>query len=230
MRPTTAMPPACRKSMACGWNSRCARTPQAISTATMASETALAKPGQFAHLAGAEGEARIVGMLARIAIGQRGDAQRRGMRGHVPAIGHHGHRAVDRCRRRSRPPSSRRSAPPPSACGAHGRHGARPARSGGRQGRRRWCRIGHGLPILHPRDAAETIPSSAVTSRCSAAALMLRCMARPIAPARLHAGHRLAGPGGAHACRPSIAASGAQACCGSSASRAAWAMAFSGTR
>ena len=48
---------------------------------------------QFAHLAGAEGEARVVRMAAREAVGERRDGERAGVRRHVPAVGHHRHRA-----------------------------------------------------------------------------------------------------------------------------------------
>ena len=54
-----------------------------------------AKRRQFAHLAGAESEARIVRVAAREAVGERRDRERAGMGRHVPAVGHHRHRAED---------------------------------------------------------------------------------------------------------------------------------------
>ena len=49
---------------------------------------------EFPHLAGAEGEARIIRMMACVAISQHGHAQRHGMGGHVPAIGRERHGAI----------------------------------------------------------------------------------------------------------------------------------------
>ena len=43
--------------------------------------------GEVAELAGAEGEARILGVAPRIAIGQRGEQERAGMGRHVQAVG-----------------------------------------------------------------------------------------------------------------------------------------------
>ena len=48
---------------------------------------------QLTELAGAEGKARVAGVLARKAIGEGGDAERAGMRRHVPTVRHHRHRA-----------------------------------------------------------------------------------------------------------------------------------------
>ncbi len=52
--------------------------------------------GEFAELAGAERKARIVRVCAGKAIGERGNGQRRGVGGHVPAVRHQRHGAEQR--------------------------------------------------------------------------------------------------------------------------------------
>jgi hypothetical protein len=54
------------------------------------------EPGQLANLAGAERKPWVRSIPGRIAVRQSGDAERRGMGRHVPAVGHHRHRPVDR--------------------------------------------------------------------------------------------------------------------------------------
>ncbi len=49
--------------------------------------------GEVAELAGAEGEARVVGVAPRIAVGQRREQERAGMGRHVQAVGHERDRA-----------------------------------------------------------------------------------------------------------------------------------------
>ena len=81
--------------MPCGCRSR-RKDSAPISKRDDAKRYGAGKTGQLAHLAGAKCKSRIVRVTAGIAIGQRGNAQCRGMRGHVPAIGHHRHRSVVR--------------------------------------------------------------------------------------------------------------------------------------
>ena len=52
--------------------------------------------GEIAELARAEGEARIAGVTAGVEVRQGADQHGGGMGGHVPAVGHQRHRAVDR--------------------------------------------------------------------------------------------------------------------------------------
>eukprot|EP01083_Nonionella_stella_P137297 417745_1 len=47
--------------------------------------------GQDLDLPGAEGEARVVRVAARAAVGEHRKAQRQRVRTHVPAVGEHGH-------------------------------------------------------------------------------------------------------------------------------------------
>ena len=49
--------------------------------------------GEVAEFAGAEAEGTVVGIFAGIGIGQRGEQQRAGMRGHVQPVGDQGQRA-----------------------------------------------------------------------------------------------------------------------------------------
>ena len=54
--------------------------------------------GEIAKFAGAESEIRVGCLPTRKEIGQRGNAQRRGMGRHVPAVGEQRHRAEQRSR------------------------------------------------------------------------------------------------------------------------------------
>ena len=56
------------------------------------------KGGKVAELSGAEGEFGVAGLASREQIGQRGDAERRGMGRHVPAVGQQRHRSEQRSR------------------------------------------------------------------------------------------------------------------------------------
>ena len=52
-----------------------------------------AEPGKVAELAGDEGETQVLGVVAGIAVGQRRQQQRAGVRGHMQAVSYERERA-----------------------------------------------------------------------------------------------------------------------------------------
>ena len=93
---------------------------------------------EIAELAGAEGEARIVGVAARVGVGERRQQQRAGVGAHVQAVGDQRDRAEHQRRRRSRRSSSSRKARSrPRRCARCARASRRGRRGCGRSRGRR---------------------------------------------------------------------------------------------
>jgi hypothetical protein len=66
---------------------------KAIIRATTARMTALVYPARLAKLAGAETESLVPSVAPRVLVGQRGNAERAGMGGHVEPVGEQRHGA-----------------------------------------------------------------------------------------------------------------------------------------